>query len=77
MNDEQKFAKMINKRMSEFIKKEDEYTLSKLSFENLIELQKMVMSEIEKRAGIAVKEIWENANIVKIGEINISEYKQS
>lgn len=76
MNDEQKFAKMINKRMSEFIKKEDEYTLSKLSFENLIELQKMVMSEIERRVKIAAKEKQKDVHTVKIGKINIQEYKQ-
>lgn len=73
MSYEQKFAKMANEYMEKLTKKQDEYTLSKLSFENLIELQKMVMLEIERRAEIAVKEKWKDANTVKIGKINISE----
>ena len=69
------FENMANEYMKDLAKKQDKYVLQNLSFENLIELQKMVMAEIEKRVNDTAKEQWKDCGIVTIGELTVEEYK--
>lgn len=67
------FEKLVNDRMKEICKEQDKFVLQNLTFENLIELLKMITLEIGKRAEAATKETWEEANTYTIKKIKIED----